>query len=57
MISQSGAIGAGMVDWAAQRDVGFSGIISIGDLVNWIMTAQEETIHHLRSYIAGGYPG
>ena len=33
------------------------GIISIGDLMNWIMTAQEETIHHLQSYIAGGYPG
>ena len=33
------------------------GIISIGDLVNWIMTSQEETIHHLQSYIAGGYPG
>jgi acetyltransferase len=31
LISQSVAIGAGMVDWAAQRDVGFSGIISIGD--------------------------
>ena len=31
LISQSGAIGAGMVDWAAQRDVGFSGIISIRD--------------------------
>jgi CBS domain-containing protein len=33
------------------------GIISIGDLVNWIMTSQEETIQHLQSYIAGGYPG
>src|SRR5882757_51956 len=31
LISQSGAIGAGMVDWAAQRGVGFSGIVSIGD--------------------------
>jgi acetyltransferase len=31
LISQSGAIAAGMVDWAAQRGVGFSGIISIGD--------------------------
>lgn len=31
LISQSGAIAAGMVDWAAQRAVGFSGIISIGD--------------------------
>jgi acetyltransferase len=31
LISQSGAIAAGMVDWAAQRAVGFSGIVSIGD--------------------------
>ncbi len=33
------------------------GIISIGDLVKWIITAQEEMIHHLHSYISGGYPG
>ncbi|MGA7999618.1 MAG: acetate--CoA ligase family protein, partial [Bradyrhizobium sp.] len=31
LISQSGAIATGMVDWAAQRGVGFSGIVSIGD--------------------------
>ena len=31
LISQSGAIVAGMVDWATQRSVGFSGIVSIGD--------------------------
>ena len=31
LISQSGAIAAGMVDWAAQRKVGFSGVVSIGD--------------------------
>ena len=31
LISQSGAIAAGMVDWAAQRGVGFSGMVSIGD--------------------------
>jgi acetyltransferase len=31
LISQSGAIATGMVEWAAQRAVGFSGIISIGD--------------------------
>jgi acetyltransferase len=31
LISQSGAIAAGMVDWGAQRGVGFSGIVSIGD--------------------------
>jgi len=33
------------------------GMISIGDLVNWIITAHEETIGHLQSYIAGQYPG
>jgi acetyltransferase len=31
LISQSGAIAAGMVEWAAQRAVGFSSIVSIGD--------------------------
>jgi len=31
LISQSGAIATGMVDWAAPRGVGFSGIVSIGD--------------------------
>jgi acetyltransferase len=31
LISQSGAIVAGMVDWAAQRAVGFSAVASIGD--------------------------
>jgi CBS domain-containing protein len=33
------------------------GVVSIGDLVNWIITAHEETIGHLQSYIAGNYPG
>jgi len=33
------------------------GIISIGDLVNWIISAHEETIGHLQNYIAGQYPG
>jgi acetyltransferase len=31
LISQSGAIAAGMVEWAAPRSVGFSAIVSIGD--------------------------
>jgi acetyltransferase len=31
LISQSGAIAAGMVDWAAGRSTGFSAVVSIGD--------------------------
>jgi CBS domain-containing protein len=33
------------------------GIVSIGDLVNWIISAQADAIDHLSSYIAGKYPG
>jgi CBS domain-containing protein len=33
------------------------GIISIGDLVNWIICVQNETIHQMENYIAGSYPG
>lgn len=39
------------------QDQKLIGIVSIGDLVNWIITKQEETIHHLHEYIAGSYPG
>jgi acetyltransferase len=31
LISQSGAIVAGMVEWATQRAIGFSAVVSIGD--------------------------
>ena len=34
-----------------------AGVVSIGDLVNAIISAQAETIHQLSNYIAGQYPG
>jgi len=33
------------------------GLVSIGDLVNWIITQQSHTIRQLEAYITGGYPG
>jgi CBS domain-containing protein len=32
---------------------GVAGMLSIGDLVKWIVTSQDETIEHLQHYIAG----
>ena len=31
LVSQSGAIAAGMIDWAVERAIGFSAVVSIGD--------------------------
>jgi CBS domain-containing protein len=31
-------------------------VVSVGDLVKWIISRQSETIEHLHHYISGGYP-
>lgn len=33
------------------------GLISMGDLVSWVMQSQRHTIEQLQCYIAGDYPG
>ncbi len=34
LITQSGAIAAGVVEWASERNLGFSGVVSIGDAID-----------------------
>jgi CBS domain-containing protein len=33
-----------------------AGVVSIGDLVHWILSAQEVIVEQLTNYIAGNYP-
>src|SRR5438105_9063997 len=33
------------------------GVLSIGDIVEWMVASQQQTIKHLHNYITGSYPG
>lgn len=40
-----------------EEDGRLVGLISMGDLVSWVMQSQRHTIEQLQGYISGDYPG
>ena len=47
LISQSGALITGIIDWAADRGIGFSHVVSLGDMA-------DADFGDFLDYLAGG---
>src|SRR3546814_1161038 len=51
LLSQSGAVAAGVLEWARPRDIGFSAVVSVGDA----LARSEEHTSELQSLMRLSY--